>query len=603
MARADDVSQLLRSAATLLGDLVGTSAGRKTFGEQVLLHFGRELICALKNLHAQVVEGSAEFPWGLKADRPSDRRGLLAALQLIVAQALVDPLVFAKHYAAFAAEALKILEGSSTLEPIADDFRFKDSLWRDSTLLRTMVQLYLALDRSLRAWLDEVPITNEDRRRLAFLIEQAIAGLAPSNLPLNPTALKRAESTGGASLVSGLRHWIDDALNNRFMPRQIRPGAYWIGRELALTPGAVVYRDDVLELIQYAPQTPNVRRRPVLLLPPQINKYYVFDLKPQNSMIGHLLKAGLQIFVISWRNPTKEQAHWSLDTYVRSSLDAMHAMCSITKSRTLGVISACAGGLTAMALLGYLAETGKRLVTNHSLLVTCLFPNEGSDLELFATPELLERVREAVRAEGVMDGGDLSRIFFWMRPTELVWRFWINNYLLGKDPPRLDVLQWDNDPTRLPAALHSDFLDMHLRDVFRSPGALSVLGRKIDFRKLEADSYVVGGEDDRMMPWRGCFRTCQEFRGRHVFVLSTSGHVQSILRPPRVANKHYYVNDAILSTPDAWLQGATRVEGSWWGHWHDWLNRMSGATKKAPAELGGIGFPTLMPAPGRYVLD
>jgi polyhydroxyalkanoate synthase subunit PhaC len=603
MAIADRIDQLLQDAASWLADVSDAATGRKTLAEQVLLHLGRELHGVLESLRARATGTTPPPTKKADADPAADRRGFADTARLLLAQALTDPPALARHYAAFAAEALKILEGRSELAPDPGDFRFKDALWRDSLLLKTILQLYLELDRSLRVWLDDMPVSQGDRRRILFLIEQAMAGLAPSNLPLNPSALRRAEMTQGTSAATGLRHWIDDALNNRFMPRQIRPGAYKVGRDLALTPGAVVYRDEVLELIQYAPQTLTVRRRPILLLPPQINKYYIFDLKPQNSFIGYILKAGLQVFVISWRNPTAEQGHWSLDTYVASLLGVIEAMRSITKSQTLGLISACAGGLTAMALLGYLGVKGRQVVTNHSLLVTCLFPNEGSDLELFATPELLERAREEVQAEGVMEGADLARVFFWMRPTDLVWRYWINNYLLGKDPPRLDVLQWDNDPTRLPAALHGDFLDMHMRDVFRRPGALRVFGQAIDFRKMKVDTYVVGGEDDGMMPWRGCFRTCQEFRGRHEFVLSTSGHVQSIIRPPRVANKYYHVNDAIRKTPDEWLSSATRVDGSWWGHWHTWLNTKSGAIKKAPTVLGAPSYPPLMPAPGRYVLE
>ena len=592
----EDLIRLIRDALGQLAGLAGVTPGRKTVGEQAALFVGGTLADLLQRLADRV------------ADRPEppdptlQGKGLAETLQSIIAVALSNPERFAQQYARFAEEALAILEGKSDIAPEPKDFRFKDPLWQDSAFLRTLLQLYLGWERSMQNWVADAPVADADRRRIRFVFEQSIAALAPSNLPLNPAALRRALSTRGESVVTGVQHWVEDALDNRFMPRQIRPGAYQVGRDLAVTPGAVVYRNEVLEVIQYTPQTPLVRRRPVLLLAAQINKYYAFDLRPQNSLIAHVVRAGIQFFAVSWRNPSRAEADWGLDTYVRAVLGATEAVCRITGSETLGLISACAGGLTAMALVGYLAEHGERRIANHSLLVTCLFPGEGSDIELFATPALFDQLRATVREDGVMEGEDLTKAFFWLRPTDLVWRFWINNYLLGKEPPRLDVLHWDNDSTRLPAALHSDFIDMFKRDVFRNPGALRVLGRDIDFRKVAIGSYFVGGEEDYMMPWRGCYRASQVFRGRHKFVLSISGHVQSLLRPPRVANKYFYADGVRGGTPDDWLRTATRHDGSWWGHWHQWLNAMSGELKPAPTELGNAYYPPLTPAPGDYVL-
>jgi polyhydroxyalkanoate synthase len=536
-----------------------------------------------------------------EAQNPLHGKGFLQTLKLLIAHVLNAPESTAKHYAQFAGEALRIFDGESDLKPEQRDFRFKDRLWLDSHFFRVLLQLYLAWGHSVQSWLDEQELDEADKRRINFILQQVIAAIAPSNLPLNPSALRRADTTEGRSMVDGVRHWIDDAIHNRAMPRQIRHGAYEVGKDFALTPGAVVHRSEQLELIQYAPQTEHVRRRPVLLIPAQINKYYCFDLRPQNSFVAHAVRAGIQLFIVSWRNPNAEHAHWNLDTYARATLDAMNAVSAITKSRTMGVISACAGGLTAMAAMGYLAARGERRVVNHSLLVTCLFPNQGSDLELFVTPDAVELARSHVRANGVMDGEELAKLFFWLRPTDLVWRYWINNYLLGKNPPPLDVLFWDNDSTRLPAALHSDFLDMYTNDVFHRPNAIEVLGQRLDFRKLRVDSYVVGGEDDYLMPWKGCYHACQTFKGRHEFILSTSGHVQSLLRPPRLANSYYFTNRDCDMTPQAWRASCVRQEGTWWGHWHAWLNSVSGDLKRAPMQLGSTDHPELMPAPGSYV--
>jgi polyhydroxyalkanoate synthase len=220
---------------------------------------------------------------------------------------------------------------------------------------------------------------------------------------------------------------------------------------------------------------------------------------------------------------------------------------------------------------------------------------------LFATPELLETARRHAAINGVMEGDALAKLFAWLRPTDLVWRYWINNYLLGKNPPPLDILFWDNDSTRLPAGLHGDFIDMFERDVFRRPGALEVLGESIDFSRIRADCYVVGGEDDYLMPWQGCYRACGMFEGAHEFVLSTSGHVQSLLRPPRLANSYYFTNRSTAMSPEAWRATCARREGTWWTHWHGWLNAASGDLKAAPRRLGCDAHPVLTEAPGTYV--
>ena len=530
-------------------------------------------------------------------------KSLLQTLELILAQVLKQPEIVARNYAQFAREALRILRDESTLKPAPRDFRFKDQLWLESDVLRVLLQLYLAWGDAMGRWIEEQELDDDDRRRVAFIFQQLVAALAPSNLPLNPSALRRADRTEGASAVEGLQNWIDDVIHNRAMPRQVRRDAYVVGKDLALTKGAVVYRNAQLELIQYAPLTDTVRRRPVLIFPPQINKYYAFDLRPSNSMIGHLVKSGLQVFTLSWCNPTAAQSEWNLDTYVGAVIEATDVIREITSSRTLGLVSGCAGGLSAMAMLGYFAEIGDRRIANHSLLVTCLFPNQGSDLELFATPELIKLTSSYVQNNGVMYGDGLAKVFFWLRPNDLVWRYWINNYLLGKSPPPLDVLFWDNDSTRLPAALHGDFVDMYARDVFRRPNTLKVRGQPIDFQKVKVDSYFVGGEDDNLMPWKGCYRACQLFRGHNAFVLSTSGHVQSLLRPPRIANTVYYTNDDITLTAEDWRRTALQNDGTWWHHWHGWLHDKSGSPKKAPRRLGSDKHPVLMAAPGRYVFD
>ncbi len=534
---------------------------------------------------------------------PAHCKGFLHTLKLIFSRALSDPKDMAEHYARFATLALKALRNESRLEPDKSDRRFKDEMWRTHPFYRSLLQLYLAWEQSLKAWARDQQLSPDDQRRVDFLLSQLVGALSPSNLPLNPAALKRAELTRGESAVAGVREFVDDLLHHGGMPKQILPGAYTLGVDLAATPGAVVFQNEHLELLQYAPQTASVRRRPLLMIPPQINKYYIFELRPTNSMLGHLVEQGFQVFTLSWRNPRAEHRDWGLESYVQATLQAIAVVRSITNSASLGLISACAGGLTALALLGYLAEMRRPIVTNHSLLVTAPLAHNDSILEHFVTPTVMENSRSMSQLDGTLDGRMLARIFAWLRPNDLVWSYWVNNYLLGKKPRPLDVLHWDNDSTRLPAALHSDFIDMTQKRVFERPGQMRLLGRTIDFRRVNVATYFAAGREDYLMPWRGVFRAARHFRGRHKMVLSTSGHIQSILRPPRLANTEFYTHDDFNLSADEWLAKAERREGSWWIHWADWLNSQSGATKKAPRSLGSAEYPPLRPAPGLYVRD
>lgn len=574
--------------------------------DDVLQGHGRpETLDKLINLLEAGSELLSDLRSGEIADPPGSAvngKGFLQSLQVILSSALSNPDSLAKHYGAFAARVLDVLRQDSDLQPAPGDRRFKHGLWRDSAFFRGLMQIYLAWGEHMQAWVDDQDIGEDDQRRVQFIFEQFIAALAPSNLPINPAALQRAELSMGQTAVSGIKNWIQDVRFNQSMPRQINDGVYTLGVDLAITPGHVVYRNEVLELIQYAPQTEYVRRRPLLLIPPQINKYYIFDLKPKNSLLGFLVRQGFQVFTLSWRNPDKDDAHWGIETYIKATLEAIEVMRAITRSRTVNLVSACAGGMTAVSLLGYLAETGNRLVHSHSLLVTALLPRGGSVLELFITNDYIELARKTSHAEGTMDGRDLAHLFAWLRPNDLVWNYWVNNYIMGRQPPPLDVLYWDNDSTRLPAALHSDFIDMFRDDVYRRPHGHSLFGVPIDYRKVRVDTYFVGGREDYLMPWNGIYRQVHLFRGNHRFVLSTSGHVQSMLRPPHLSRTEYFTNESLPDSADDWLANATRQDGTWWYDWADWLHAQSGANKKAPSKPGNRDFPPITPAPGDYVM-
>ncbi|GEM_PF-130172 len=528
--------------------------------------------------------------------------GLVESAGRFFLQSFKQPEVFVNHYSSFAKEVVNIVQSKSKLEPPRKDKRFRDAVWKDNYLYRSVMQTYLAWDKEVTGWVEDLDMEDADKRRSQFLREQMSAMLSPTNSPLNPVAVKRAYQTGGKSVLSGLKHLVEDIHTNHAMPSQVRPDSYTVGKDLAVSAGAVVYRSEVLELLQYQMDAGQlVDQRPVLIVPPQINKFYVFDLTPKNSLVKHLQSQGVQPFVISWRNPSRHNAAWDLDRYVSELEAAIEVMREITGSDQINLSSACAGGVTSMALLGYLQAANKPLVHSHSMFVTALQADDSSSLGLFATREGVELSRKLAKRQGYMDGKSLSHIFNWLRPTDLVWNFWINNYLLGKEPPSMDVLYWDNDSTRLPAGLHSDFLDIFVDDKFANANRLTVKGYSLDIRQLSMDFYCVGGDEDYLMPWKKCFEVPQLVSSDCTFVLSTSGHIQSILRPPGIANTIYYTNDAEPGDADQWLGGATKNEGSWWCHWSEWLHQRSGGQSVASGKVGSRANPALSPAPGLYV--
>jgi polyhydroxyalkanoate synthase len=387
------------------------------------------------------------------------------------------------------------------------------------------------------------------------------------------------------------------------MPSQVNMKAFQVGKDLALSPGAVVFKNEVLELIQYQPTTPQVYRRPLLLVPPQVNKFYVMDLSPNKSIVRYLVANGLQVFTISWRNPTPQQREWGFETYDKAILEAIEAVRAITASPDVNIVGSCLGGMTLATLLGHRAAQGDRNVNAVTFLVTVLDTNVESTMGLFATRETIAAAREASRLKGVLEGQEMARVFAWLRPNDLIWNYWVNNYLIGKDPAAFDVLYWNNDTTRLPARLHGELLDLYETDAFTHPGALEVLGTPVDLSKVTNDAYIVAGITDHITPWQGCYATTQLLGGKIKFILSNSGHIQALLNPPGNPKASYFVNERYPADPQQWQTGSQKRSGSWWEDWRDWLGQRSGEHKAAPGELGNEHYQPGTAAPGSYVFE
>jgi polyhydroxyalkanoate synthase len=388
------------------------------------------------------------------------------------------------------------------------------------------------------------------------------------------------------------------------MPAMVDKRSFEVGRNVATSAGAVVFRNEVLELIQYTPTTETVYERPVVVIPPQINKYYVLDMGPGRSFTEQAVGSGIPYFAISWRNPTAAQREWDLDVYVRASLDAIEAAAEISGSDAVNVMGLCAGGVTMSLLLAYLAATGTSdKVSSATFAVTMLDLKSPTMMGMFASDEVVAMALRRSRQKGVLEGSEMARVFAWMRPNDLIWNYWVNNYLLGNDPPAFDILFWNADHTRLPAALHANFLDLYMRNPLLEPGAATVLGKPVDLKQIACPSYVVAGMTDHIVPWRAGYRTTRMLGGQPEFVLSTSGHIQSIVNPTGNPKAAYYAAGSMQDDPDEWLRTATQSKGSWWENWTEWVGQHSGERRPAPKKLGSRKHRPRESAPGQYVLQ
>ncbi|OAE12755.1 class II poly(R)-hydroxyalkanoic acid synthase [Pseudomonas simiae] len=529
-------------------------------------------------------------------------RDLLATLRSVAAHGLRNPVHTARHALALGGQLGRVLLGETVHEPNPNDARFIDPTWKLNPLYRRSLQAYLSWQKQTRHWIDDSALSADDRARAHFAFALLNDAVSPSNTLLNPLAIKELLNSGGNSVVRGASNLFNDLLHNNGLPSQVSKHAFEVGKTVATTPGSVVFRNELLELIQYKPMSEKQYAKPLLIVPPQINKYYIFDLSPANSFVQYALKNGLQTFMVSWRNPDVRHREWGLSTYVAALEEALNVCRAITGAREVNLMGACAGGLTIAALQGHLqAKRQLRRISSASYLVSLLDSQIDSPATLFADEQTLEAAKRRSYQQGVLDGRDMAKVFAWMRPNDLIWNYWINNYLLGKEPPAFDILYWNNDNTRLPAALHGDLLDFFKHNPLSHPGGLEVCGTPIDLQKVTVDSFSVAGINDHITPWDAVYRSTQLLGGERRFVLSNSGHIQSILNPPGNPKANYVENPKLSSDPRAWYYDANHVEGSWWPQWLEWVQQRCGVQRETLTALGNQNYPPMEAAPGTYV--
>jgi polyhydroxyalkanoate synthase subunit PhaC len=520
-----------------------------------------------------------------------------SALRMAAALA-IRPGTVARRGAGLAVELARIGVGRSRVLPDPDDARYVDPAWTRNPLLRRLAQAHLAASATAAALVSDAGLDPAHEARLRTAVTALSGALAPSTTVLNPAVWRAAVDTGGASAVRGVRKLVSDMAAPPRTPAPAVSGAFEVGADVGTTPGAVVLRTPVFELIQYLPQTQLVHEVPLLVVPPVLNRYYLADLAPGRSIVEHLVRAGIQVFALSWRNP-QARTQWDLDTYGRAVLDGMDATEHIARTHQSSLMAFGAGGTITAMLLAHLAATGAQ----HRVAAVTL---AGTVLDARSVPPDPAAAQAAVAESertGHLDGRPLLAELAWRAPDALLWPEAVRSYLCGAEPPPSEVLYWLTDTTRAPAGLHRDLVDVALRAPLAVPGAASLLGTPLDLAKVDRDCYLVASAAEPVTAWRDAYAATALFGGACRFVLATGGYAASLVSPPGGIGAGFRAAVAVPGEPGRWLAEADDQPGSWWSDHLTWLTARSGPLHDAPPELGGRGMHALAPAPGEYVLE
>jgi polyhydroxyalkanoate synthase len=464
--------------------------------------------------------------------------------------------------------------------------------------------LYLLNGEFLQKMVQAVKADEKTQARLSFAVEQYVALSAPSNyLPLNPDAMKKALDSDGLSISKGLQNLLHDVQQGHVSMTD--ESVFAVGKNVALTSGQVVFENPYFQLIEFAPLSEKVFEKPLLLVPPCINKYYILDLKPENSLIRHAVANGHRTFVVSWCNPKEDMAHATWDDYIEHVvLKAIEVTQSVAASKTINALGFCVGGTLLSTALGVLAAKGQQPVASLTLLTTLVdFSNTGV-LDVFIDENMV-KFRELQYAKGgLMSGKDMAQTFSFLRPNDLVWNYVVNNYLKGESPPPFDLLYWNSDATNLPGPLYAWYLrNMYLENLLKEPGALSVCGEPLDLSQIKAPVYIYGSREDHIVPIDAAYASTKIFKGKKRFVMGASGHIAGVINPPASKKRSHWISTKAIFPSDlqSWVAGAKEIPGSWWDDWTNWLSQHAGVLVQAPKKQGNKVYKPIEPAPGRYV--
>ncbi len=533
-----------------------------------------------------------------------DARAILDTWGRIFEEAAEQPRAFLQAGRKLGEDLGNIWFGDSDIEPPIEDERFHAPAWRENGLYRRVGQSYKAWSDAMETWLSGSGLEGIDRDRALFVMNATRDLLAPVNTLIgNPEAIDRLQETRGGSLIQGIRNFLDDLRHNHGYPAVADRKAFVIGRDVATTPGAVVFKNELFELIQYLPTTETVSPIPLLYVFSQVNRFYLGDLTPDRSLFRRLLEQGVPVYAISWRNPTPAHRDWNLDTYADGVIDAIRVIQQIQRRKKVHLMGLCAGGLVAAAAAGVMEARGDSWVESLSLFVNVLDSRPGeSEFGLFVTDRSVEAQKAAVRSRGVFTERNVFEMFAMLRIEENVMSFFRSNYLLGNAPIKHPLLFWSMDYTRVPAEMQCDFLELGQHNRLAKKEQ-RVLGKRVDLSKIGYPVYIMAGSTDHITPWKACYRSTQLFGDDVVFVLTNQNHTQTI--SSRTDNRHlkYWVTRELPEDPELALRSASVHDGSWTGHWIDWLNARTEKRIRARKKPGNKAFPALAPAPGSYVLE
>ena len=517
---------------------------------------------------------------------------------------LADPAAVAKEMPWLTEELTKIALGKSDISFDQRDQRFADEAWRSIPYFRVLGQSYRLFEMWMNRMYESTDGSWQNKARARFAADVISAALSPTNyLATNPAALREAMETSGLSLVKGAQNMLGD-LARGGMPSMVDRKQFKVGTDLGATPGAVVYRDEMFELLQYKPATPKVRTLPLLMVPPQINRHYIMDLSPGRSLVEFAVSQGIQPFMVVWRNPSslRGDGKWGLDDYLAAVERAANVVKKIAHTDQLNVLGLCAGGITVAYVLAHLAAVGDNSVKSATFVVTMLTGDKPNVVGMLDTAEARKVLEQSAEAEQIVPGTALRSLFAMLRPNNLVYNYLVSGWLMGKSPTPFDVLAWNDDATRTTAKFARESSQLAM-DGWDGNGP-TLLGVKTDFSKVTCDSYHVGGYTDHITAWRACYDTAHLVGGADKeMTLIKSGHIQSVVYPADSARYDRWYGPPTATDPDEWLKTAPVEKGSWWRPWTEWLSTRSGNERQARTTLGNRQYPPLDPAPGTYVYE
>jgi polyhydroxyalkanoate synthase len=486
------------------------------------------------------------------------------------------------------------------------DRRFKDDAWRDHEVFDFIRQTYLLSARYFRSVVEGTEgLEPKTAQKVDFYTRQFVDAMSPTNfLMTNPEVLRRTAETGGENLLRGLSNLLSDLERGRgqLKIRMTDDTKFKVGENIAVTPGKVVFQNDLMQLIQYAPTTEKVLKRPLLIIPPWINKFYILDLRPKNSFIRWAVEQGHTVFVVSWVNPDAKLAEKGFDDYMlQGPYAALDAIEAATGEKGANVIGYCLGGTLLASTLAHMASKRDTRVKSATFFTTMVDFEEAGELGVFIDEEQLSALEDKMQKVGFLEGREMATTFNMLRANDLIWSFVVNNYLMGQEPFPFDLLYWNDDSTRMPARMHSFYLRrMYQQNDLVKPGGIELLGVKLDLRKIKVPAYILSTREDHIAPWTSTYRATQLYKGPVRFVLAASGHIAGVANPPDAGKYSHWVHDELPADPEAWFKGATELAGSWWPNWHRWVSGLDKAM--VPARIPGAGgLPALEDAPGSYV--